>query len=92
MDFATGFVGVLTALIIQGFKALPNIPISGGQTARLRLAAGALAFLGQVIHAWLSGEAGALEVLGGTFASYLIAYLTYRGILRKPDAPVDNPQ
>jgi len=88
MDFITAFVGVFTAVVVEGFKKLPQIPITAGQTARLRTAAVALAFLGNVIHAWIAQDVGALEVLGGTFASYLVAYLTYRGILRKP---VDNP-
>lgn len=91
MDFITAFVGVATALIVEGFKRLPQIPIAAGQTARLRTAAVALAFLGNVLNAWIAQDVGALEVLGGTFASYLVSYLTYRGVIRKPEsAPVDN--
>ena len=88
MDFTTALVGVLTALIVQGFKKLPNIPMTSGQTGRLRSTAAILAFLGNVVHAWVTQDVGALEVLGGTFVSYLVSYLTYRGILRNP---VDNP-
>jgi hypothetical protein len=83
-------VGPASALIVEACKRLPFVPIIAGQTAKLRTLAAGLSAAGTVVHAVATGDVDALGMYGEALASYLVSYLTYKGIISDPHKPVEN--
>src|SRR5688572_12808974 len=82
--YAPLVVGVLTFAIVEFFKRLPSIPVFAGHTAQLRTISAILSFLGSAVTAIVTGDPEALEVLGNSVASYLVAYASFKGFIPQP--------
>ncbi len=91
VEITTMAVGIATALITQFAKKLNGVPITEGQTARIRTLAVVLAGIGTVLTAWANGElasASFTQFIGmavQTIASYFVAHITYKSVIKDPN-------
>lgn len=79
-------VGVVNFALVQLAKKIQVIPISTGQTARIRIAVGVLSVVGVLLTDYLNGtleSSSALSVIGDAGINYLVSVGIYAGIIKK---------
>jgi DMSO reductase anchor subunit len=92
VDIITAVLGIVTAFVTQLVKNLSAIPISEGQTTRIRMFATVLAFGGTFLNAWANGDlasADFLQYVGVAVqgvVTYFFAHITYKSVIKDPNA------
>ena len=82
---ASGLIGLISAFIVEALKKAPQVPLVAGQTARIRKVAAAFAFLGNLGYAVADGNVDAVNLVAQTVTSFLVSYLTYKGVIADPN-------
>ncbi len=91
VDIVTAVVGIVVALLTQGVKKINAIPISEGQTARIRTVAVVLSFAGTFAATWANGDLASanftqyLAVVAQSVVAYFFAHTTYKSVIKDPN-------